>query len=205
MDEDRTAGTTPPTQRLGGILKPLGVLDNVIARGEALILGVGVLLMAAVSIGNIFGRFFLGESLFFAEELNQFLIILITFIGIGYAARQGRHIRMSAIYDALPDAARKVLMVVIALVTAAAMFVLAWYSYVYVVSVYDTGRISASLRIPFYITQVWVPFGFVITGIQYVMTAIVNLTQPDVYLSSSVIDSYDDEATVEPDADAGRV
>ena len=205
MDEDRTAGTTPPTQRLGGILKPLGVLDNVIARGEALILGVGVLLMAAVSIGNIFGRFFLGESLFFAEELNQFLIILITFIGIGYAARQGRHIRMSAIYDALPDAARKVLMVVIALVTAAAMFVLAWYSYLYVVSVYDTGRISASLRIPFYITQVWVPFGFVITGIQYVMTAIVNLTQPDVYLSSSVIDSYDDEATVEPDADAGRV
>lgn len=205
MDEDRTAGTTPPTQRLGGILRPLGVLDQVIARGEALILGVGVLLMAAVSIGNIFGRFFLGESLFFAEELNQFLIILITFIGIGYAARQGRHIRMSAIYDALPDAARKVLMVVIALVTAAAMFVLAWYSYIYVVSVYDTGRISASLRIPFYITQVWVPFGFVITGIQYVMTAIVNLTQPDVYLSSSVIDSYDDEATVEPDADAGRV
>jgi TRAP-type C4-dicarboxylate transport system permease small subunit len=187
--------------RLGGILKPLGVLDAVIARTEAVILGVGVLLMATVSVGNIFGRFFLGESLFFAEELNQFLIILITFIGIGYAARQGRHIRMSALFDALPDAGRKALMVVIALVTAAAMFVLAWYSYVYVVSVYETGRISASLRIPFFITQVWVPFGFVVTGIQYLMTAIVNLTQPDVYLSSSVIDTYEDEEDVE----AGRV
>jgi TRAP-type C4-dicarboxylate transport system permease small subunit len=187
--------------RLGGILKPLGVLDAAIARTEAVILGVGVLLMATVSVGNIFGRFFLGESLFFAEELNQFLIILITFIGIGYAARQGRHIRMSALFDALPDAGRKALMVVIALVTAAAMFVLAWYSYVYVVSVYETGRISASLRIPFFITQVWVPFGFVVTGIQYLMTAIVNLTQPDVYLSSSVIDTYEDEEDVE----AGRV
>ena len=205
MDDDRTAGAATHEQRFGGILKPLGVLDGVIAKGEALILGLGVLLMATVSIANIFGRFFLGESLFFAEELNQFLIILITFIGIGYAARQGRHIRMSAIYDALPDAARKVLMVVIALVTAAAMFVLAWYSFLYVVSVYDTGRISASLRIPFYITQVWVPFGFVITGIQYVMTAVVNLTQPDVYLSSSVIDSYDDGPESEADTDAGRV
>lgn len=201
MENETAARRAAEEGRFGGILKPLGVLDQIIARTEAIVLGVGVLLMAAVSVGNIFGRFFLGESLFFAEELNQFLIILITFIGIGYAARQGRHIRMSAFYDALPDAGRKLLMVVIALVTAAAMFVLAWYSYIYVLSVYDTGRISASLRIPFYITQVWVPFGFVITGIQYVMTAVVNLTRPDVYLSSSVIDSYEDSA----DAESGQV
>jgi TRAP-type C4-dicarboxylate transport system permease small subunit len=201
MRDDTAERGGADAARLGGVLRPLGVLDAAIARTEAVILGVGVLLMATVSVGNIFGRFFLGESLFFAEELNQFLIILITFIGIGYAARQGRHIRMSALFDALPDAGRKTLMVVIALVTAAAMFVLAWYSYVYVVSVYETGRISASLRIPFFITQVWVPFGFVVTGIQYLMTAIVNLTQPDVYLSSSVIDTYEDEEDVE----AGRV
>jgi len=157
--------------------------------------------MATMSVANIFGRFLFGESIFFAEEVNQFLIILITFIGIGYAARQGRHIRMSAVYDALPDAGRKALMIVIALVTAAAMFVLAWYSFVYVAGVYETGRVSASLRIPFYVTQVWVPFGFVITGIQYVMTAVVNLTQPDVYLSSSVVDTYEEEEDVE----AGRV
>lgn len=204
QDETSSPTEVPPrSQRFGGVLKPLGILDAVIARIEAIVLGIGVLLMAAMSVGNIFGRFFLGESIFFAEEVNQFLIILITFIGIGYAARMGRHIRMSAIYDALPDAARKAMMVIIALVTAAAMFVLAWYSYVYVVGVYETGRVSASLRIPFYITQIWVPFGFVVTGVQYVMTAVVNLTQPDVYLSSSVIDTYEDEA--EQDVEAGRV
>lgn len=202
QDEDsKQSGAGREPSRFGGIVKPLGVLDNAIARVEALILGVGVLLMATMSVANIIGRFLLGESIFFAEEVNQFLIILITFIGIGYAARQGRHIRMSAIYDALPDAGRKLLMIVIALVTAAAMFILAYYAYLYVASVYATGRVSASLRIPFYITQVWVPFGFVITGIQYVMTAVVNMTRPDVYLSTSVVDSYDDDEDVE----AGRV
>lgn len=205
MQNDSSASNElpPRSQRFGGVLKPLGILDAAIARVEAVVLGVGVLLMAAMSVGNIFGRFFLGESLFFAEEVNQFLIILITFIGIGYAARMGRHIRMSAIYDTLPDAGRKAFMVVIAIVTAAAMFVLAWYSYIYVVGVYETGRVSASLRIPFFVTQIWVPFGFLVTGVQYVMTAVVNLSQPDVYLSSSVIDSYEDES--ETDIEAGRV
>ncbi len=183
---------TAPSARLGGVLKPLAVLDLAISKIEAAILAIGVLLMATMSVGNIFGRFLFGQSIYFAEEVNQFLIILITFIGIGYAARMGRHIRMSAIYDALPDRARKALMVVISLVTAAAMFVLAYYAYVYVAGVYATGRVSSSLQIPFYITQIWVPFGFVITGIQYVMTAVVNLTKPDVYLSSSIVDSYDD-------------
>ena len=37
------------------------------------------------------------------------VILLVTFAGVGYAARHGRHIRMSAIYDHMPNKARKVL------------------------------------------------------------------------------------------------
>jgi TRAP-type C4-dicarboxylate transport system permease small subunit len=99
---------------------------------------------------------------------------------------------MSAIYDSLPDLWRKSLMVVIALSTAAAMFVLAYYSYIYVEKVYATGRIAPSLRVPIYVTFLWVPVGFVITGIQYLLTAVVNLLRKDVYLSVSIVDSFDD-------------
>jgi len=175
-----------------GLLKPLAVLDDLISRFEAVVLAFGVLVMATVSVANVIGRFAFGESLFFAEELNRFLIVLITFVGIGYAARKGRHIRMSAIYDSLPDPWRKALMVVIALITAAAMFVLAYYAYVYVDKVAATGRIAPSLRVPIYLTLLWVPVGFVITGIQYALTAVVNLVRPDVYLSVSIVDSFDE-------------
>jgi TRAP-type C4-dicarboxylate transport system permease small subunit len=174
------------------VLKPLALLDDVISRFEAVVLGVGVLIMATVSVANVIGRFAFGESLFFAEELNQFLIVLITFVGIGYAARKGRHIRMSAIYDSLPDRWRKALMVTIALATAAAMFVLAYYAYVYVDKVAATGRVAPSLRVPIYLTLLWVPVGFAITGIQYLLTGVVNLLHRDVYLSVAVVDSFDE-------------
>ncbi|WP_206456105.1 TRAP transporter small permease [Aurantimonas marina] len=184
-----------PVAAFSGLLRPLEILDRVIAMIEAFILTAGILLMAASSVANVIGRFVFGQSLYFAEELNQFLIIVITFAGIGFAARHGRHIRMSAIYDELSHGLRKALMVVIVLMTAAVMFVLAWYSYQYVLSVYHTGRISPVTRVPIFLTLVWLPLGFVITGIQYGLTAVANLTRPDVYLSVSVVDTYEDSET----------
>ena len=38
----------------------------------------------------------------------------------------------------------------------------------------------------------WVPFGFFMTGLQYLLTAIKNIIEPDIYLSTSVLEGYDD-------------
>ena len=48
---------------------------------EAFILVVSVLSMATNNIANVIGRVIFDESLFFTEELNSILIILITFAG----------------------------------------------------------------------------------------------------------------------------
>ncbi len=170
----------------------LGTIDNAISRIEAVMLAVGVLLMAANTIANVVGRFVFQNSIFFSEELNRILIILITFAGISYAARQGRHIRMSAIFDALPPKARKPLMVVIAVVTAVFMFGLAWYSLQYMLTQSGRGRVLPSLQIPVWWTLVWVPVGFFMTGLQYALTAIKNLIEKDIYLSTNVLEGYDD-------------
>lgn len=171
---------------------PLGIIDNTIARIESVMLAVGVLLMALNTVANVVGRFVFQYSLFFSEELNRILIILITFAGISYAARQGRHIRMSAIYDALPPKGRKILMIVIALVTATFMFGLCYYSYHYILTQAGRGRVLPSLQIPVWITLVWVPVGFFMTGLQYTLTAIKNIISKDTYLSTSVLEGYDD-------------
>src|SRR5690554_2547575 len=96
----------------------LGTIDEWIARIEAVMLAGGVILMAINTCVNVIARFVFGEGLFFSGEINRILIILITFAGIGYAARHGRHIRMSAVYDAFPAKGRKVLMIFIALFTS---------------------------------------------------------------------------------------
>ncbi|MFO7756905.1 MAG: TRAP transporter small permease [Roseovarius sp.] len=171
---------------------PLGVIDNVIARVESVMLALGVLLMAANTVANVVGRFVFQNSLFFSEELNRILIILITFAGISYAARQGRHIRMSAIYDALPPKGRKILMIIIALVTAVFMFGLCYYSYHFLLTQAGRGRVLPSLQIPVWVTLVWVPIGFFMTGLQYTLTAIKNIISKDIYLSTSMLEGYDD-------------
>ena len=170
----------------------LGTIDVVIARIEAIMLAVGVLLMALNTIANVIGRFVFGESLFFTEELNRILIILITFAGISYAARQGRHIRMSAIFDTFPPPMRKAMMIVIAAVTAIFMFGLCWYSIGYIDSQMSRGRVLPALQIPVWWTLVWVPVGFFMTGVQYALTVVKNLVEKDIYLSTSVLEGYDE-------------
>ena len=178
-------------------MRILAAVDHGIARVEAFVLAFGVLLMAANSIANVVGRFVFSQSIYFTEELNQFLIVLVTFVGLGYAARKGRHIRMSAVYDQLSDRQRKVMMILIAGVTAAVMFVLAYYSYVYVVRVATLGKVTPSLQVPLYLTYFWVPLGFIITGIQYVMTVVKNLQSDDIYISYEQVDSYDEGEGIE--------
>ncbi len=171
----------------------LGTIDTAISRVESVLLAVGVLLMALNTVSNVVGRFVFQSSIFFSEELNRILIILITFAGISYAARQGRHIRMSAIFDALPPRPRKVLMIIIAIVTAIFMFGLAWYSLQYILTQASRGRVLPSLQIPVWVILVWVPVGFFMTGLQYALTAIKNLLEKDIYLSTSVLEGYDDD------------
>lgn len=174
---------------------PLGWIDAWLGRAEALMLGAGVLLMALNTVANVLGRFVFQNSLFFTEEVNRILIVMITFAGIGYAARHGRHIRMSAVFDALPVGARKWMMVFISFVTAMVMFALTVFSVRYIGSVADSGRILPSLQIPVWWIFLWVPLGLAVTGIQYLFTALKNLVAKDVYLSTQVLDGYDDDET----------
>lgn len=173
----------------------LGKIDILISKIEAVMLAVGVLLMAANTIANVIGRFIFQNSIFFSEELNRILIIMITFAGISYAARHGRHIRMSAIYDTLPPKPRKILMIIITLVTAVFMFGLAYYAFTFILTQAGRGRVLPSLQIPVWITLIWVPVGFFMTGMQYTLTAVKNIISKDIYLSTAVLEGYEEDET----------
>ncbi len=187
----------PVTAYKSDLPGPLGWIDTGIARAEAFLLAAGVLLMAANTVANVIGRFMLGSSIQATEEVNRILIILITFAGISYAARHGRHIRMTAFFDMMPVKARKALMIVIALVTAGFMFALTWYSWGYLQTTLGRGRLLPSLQIPVWWTLVWVPVGFFMTGLQYLLTAIKNMLEKDVYLSTNVLEGYGDDSEQE--------
>ena len=169
-----------------GKYRLLDSIDNGIAKLEEYIMAIGVILMAVNTIINVISRFIFNHSIIFAEELNSTFILLVTFAGIGYAARHGRHIRMSAVYDHLPDKTRKILMTIIVAVTAFFMFFLAYYAVQYLYHVYSKGRIMPALGVPVYIIYLWVPVGFFITGVQYALTTVKNIQRKEIYLSTTL-------------------
>ncbi|WP_428242868.1 TRAP transporter small permease [Gynuella sp.] len=190
MDKDHH-----PASNNGVVSTIAARVDFLIGCFESFVLATAVLLMAANTIANVIGRFVFHSSLFFSEEVNRILIVMITFAGIGYAARHGRHIRMSAIYDVLSWNIRKIMMIFITLFSALVMLTLCYFSIQYISKVASSGRILPALQIPVYWIYLWVPVGFLITAVQYALTALKNMLQKDIYLSVSVLEGYEDSET----------
>jgi TRAP-type C4-dicarboxylate transport system permease small subunit len=70
------------------------------------------------------------------------------------------------------------------------MLVRTYYAVSYVHRLYELEKVTSSLRFPMWIMYLWVPLGFLIAGIQYVLTAWQNLRSSEVYVSYEFIDSY---------------
>lgn len=179
------------TSKKKTVLDWFTLADRAVNRIEEWVLGSGILVMAGLTVINVFARNVFGNSLAFVDEINTVLIILITFAGIGYAARQGRHIRMTAIYDQLNDRWRKIFMLVISASTSALMFALAFYAAVYVQHAWEVKSNTAALRIPLYLVYMVVPIGLALGGVQYLFTFVRNIISREVYVSFSHKDEYE--------------
>jgi TRAP-type C4-dicarboxylate transport system permease small subunit len=75
--------------------------------------------MVALVFGNVVARYVFNFSLIWAEELSQYLMVWVTFLGAGLALRQGRHVAVELLQDALPAPLAKVVRALVALLVAA--------------------------------------------------------------------------------------
>jgi len=179
--------------RESSLSKLLNVFDTILKVIEESVMAYGIICIALISIANVIGRNFFNYSLMFSEEVCQSAIILITFIGTAYAARKGRHIRMSAFYDMLRAKHRKILIIIISFITSFIMFYLFVLTSQYTLIIKVSTAVLPVLRLPTYLVLVWAPFGLAIAGIEFALTILANLIKEEVFLSSEVKDVYEDE------------
>lgn len=159
------------------------ILDKILDKFEEFVLITSIIIMSLILIGNVFARSVFNSSWTFAEEVGQFLVIIMTFMGISYTAKKARHISMSAIFDLVSDKAKKVMILIISGFTALSMFFLAYLATRYTISVYELARVSPALRIPMWIFVAFVPLGFITAGIQYARNFYKNIKEQEIYLS----------------------
>ncbi len=188
-DEGAVEKTKEQTKKIG----------NLIALGidwfEVAVLSLGVAALAVLLIANVFARTFF-QSIYYADEVSKFLIILVSFVGVSYAARKARHIRMGAFLDLMPPTMEKIFIFVISAVNATVMFIMAYYGYVYMAQMKMLGQMTSALQVPYWTFMIIVPIGFASAGIQYIRTIIKNIIEKDVWLSPEQQSEYEDEGTI---------
>jgi TRAP-type C4-dicarboxylate transport system permease small subunit len=181
QDEKRTF-----VQRLN---RNIGQAINAI---EVSILVFCVAALAVLLIANVIARSFF-QSLYFAEEISRFLVMLTTFTGVSYGVRRARHIRMGAFLDAMPPKMEKAFILVICMISAVVMGMMAWFSYEYLINAMTRGHLTPALRAPTWTFYIIIPIGFGLACIQYIRTIIKNLTEKDVWQSPEQQSEYEDE------------
>lgn len=171
--------------------KLLARINMIIEKIEEIILCLGIGILAVVLILNVIARKS-GTSIYFIDELAMLLVIWITFIGLSYAARKGRHIRMAALFDLSSTKIQKSMMYIISAISAITMFYLAYLSYNYVYTIFRWQQMLPALGIPYWIGVFIVPLGFSLAGIHYLMTIIQNIRMRDeVWISPEQKSEYE--------------
>ena len=106
--------------------------------------------MATLVFVNVVARYVLNFSIIWAEEVSQYLMIWIAFLGAGLALREGRHVALELRHDFLPGTlGRKVRMAIgaVVLVFLGAVTILGFQFAVFVWN-QETPVLNISLGIP---------------------------------------------------------
>jgi C4-dicarboxylate transporter DctQ subunit len=165
-------------------VKIIRSLDNFLLKLEEFILSWAIILISFMVVGNVVSRALFNFSWVFHKEVAQYAVVIATFMGIGYAARKGRHISMSAVFDLSSDKVKKVLAILFSVGTAVALFVLTYYSIIYLKEVQGSGRVTSALQFPVYILMVFVPIGLFLGGLQFLRNAWINIKEKGIYLGT---------------------
>jgi len=178
--------------KIGRLRRVNNTIGKVVNAVEVSILVTCVAALAVLLITNVLARTFF-QSIYFAEEISKFLVMLITFTGVSYGVRKARHIRMGAFLDAMPPLMEKIFIIIISVISALVMAIMAWASWEYLFNAMDKSHMTPALRIPKWTFYVIIPIGFGLACIQYIRTIIKNITEDDPWQSPDQQSEYEDE------------
>lgn len=142
----------------------------------ALAIAAAVALAAIVVINgiNVVGRYFFHSPLTWGEEVMVFLMLGMVFLGMPIVAWNGQHIRMDMLVNSFPEATREKTFRWVALGCAAVCLFLAWTSIGPVRELFAFDQRSEAAEIPIAIPQALIPLGLGVTGLVFLVRAIIG-------------------------------
>ena len=143
----------------------------------------GVVFISGLLFANVIGRQ-IGHSIIPAEELAFIAMLIITFFGLSYVTRKGRHIRVGVLLDLSGFKIKKVMVFFEAILGGLLMCLFAYLSVIYTIQLVTMERSTVSLNWPYWIFSIWLIFGFTLSAFHYIRLVTRNIKEKkEVWLS----------------------
>ncbi len=134
-----------------------------------------IVLMCTCITVQVFFRYFLDNSLDWAEELARYSFICSVFLGSSFAASEGRHLEINAIKFLAGKRIKFIINVFSTLVTLIFCLFLFIWGIKLVLFVKEIGQISTSLDFDMYILYAVVPISMFMMAIRTIVFFIKNI------------------------------
>jgi len=122
---------------------------------------------------EVIARYLFNAPTKWAAELSTLLLVWGTFLAAAALLHNGHHIRISLVTEHLPRMVQHRLDALIFLLVAGFCGVVVWYGTPIAYDSYETGRTTGSmLNIPTFWTELSVPVGFALLGVQALIETI---------------------------------
>ncbi len=133
----------------------IGNLDMILA-------GIMLVVLIVVTFGGVIMRYILNHPLMWAEEVQLWCFLWVTFLGAGAAFRCGSHVAVEIVFDLLPKSIQKILIAINYIIVMGILIYLFFLGFDLLALMIKIGKTTAILRIPMSFINAVVPAGCLI-------------------------------------------
>jgi TRAP-type C4-dicarboxylate transport system permease small subunit len=152
------------------VLRLLLNLDTVLS-------SVSLVALIGVTFGGAIMRYVFNSPFAWQEEVQLMLIVWIVFFGGRYAFAAGNHCAIDVLVELFPKKVQRYLSLVILALTLIALGYTAWQSGAYILQMYQPGRATNMLRIPYALVYAPIPIGCVLMMAEFALQTIRQFNQ----------------------------
>ncbi|MDD3214430.1 MAG: TRAP transporter small permease [Eubacteriales bacterium] len=133
--------------------------------------------LVGVTFSGAIMRYAFNSPFAWQEEVQLMLIVWIVFFGGRYAFVVGNHCAIDVLVELFPQKVQRYMGLAILAATAAALGYTAWQSCAYILQMFQTGRVTNMLHIPFALVYAPIPIGCVLMIVEFAIQTIRQFTR----------------------------
>lgn len=132
--------------------------------------------LVVMTIGAVFMRYFIGQPIQWTEEMSGMLMIWVVMLGGIVAERDRAHLTIPFVMDMLPTTIRRVIAVLVALLSLCVLLYMAWLGYR--LAEMAQFKVTQILKVSWFWIDLAVPVGALATALYTLYWLITDIKQP---------------------------